>query len=215
MRNILFLLIFFGFTSLSYSQQDPEAKKILDQVSVKAKSCQTIQSDFELVIENKRENKSSKSKGLVKIKGDKYYMESMGSKVYFDGKTLWSFMEDLNEVTISQPDQTDDDFVENPAKIFTFYDRDFKYHLVGEAKMEEGWMYEIDLFPMTLDQPYSRIKVFVSKDNYELFLVKAISKEGINYSAYIRNTKYNAPLNDNLFTFQPEKHKGIEVVDLR
>jgi len=215
MKNIIRLFILQLFPLIAFSQQDPEAKKILDQVSAKAKSCQTIQSDFELVIENKRENKSSKSTGLIKIKGDKYYMESMGSKVYFDGKTLWSFMEDINEVTISEPDQTDNDFVENPAKIFTFYNRDFKYHLVGEAKMDEGWMYEIDLFPITLDQPYSRIKIFVARQSYELFLVKAISKDGINYSAFIRNTKYNVPLNDEMFRFQPEKHKGIEVVDLR
>jgi outer membrane lipoprotein-sorting protein len=136
MKQLFILVLVLLIPEFSFSQQDPEAKKILDQVSAKTKNSQTIQSDFELVIENKKENKLSKSKGLIKIKGEKYYMESMGSKVYFDGKTMWSFMEDVNEVTISQPSQTDDDFVENPAKIFTFYNRDFKYHLVGEAKME-------------------------------------------------------------------------------
>lgn len=215
MKQTSFLAIVLFIPFSTFSQQDPEAKKILDQVSLKVKNCQTIQSDFELVIENKKENKSSKSKGLVKIKGEKYYMESMGSKVYFDGKTLWSYMEDVNEVTISQPDQTDNDFVENPTKIFTFYNRDFKYHLVGEARMAEGWMYEIDLFPMTLDQPYSRIKLFVNRESKELFLIKAVAKDGMAYSAYIRNTKYDLPMNDGLFQFQPEKHKGIEVVDLR
>jgi hypothetical protein len=76
-------------------------------------------------------------------------------------------------------------------------------------------MYEIDLFPIILDQPYSRIKIFVGRDNYELFLISAINKDGMIYSAYIRNTKYNLPMNDALFQFFPEKHKGIEVVDLR
>jgi outer membrane lipoprotein-sorting protein len=215
MRQIFFISVIFLIPYFVYSQQDPEAKIILDQVSAKVKNCQTIQSDFELVIENKRENKSSKSKGLVKIKAEKYYMESMGSKVYFDGKTLWSYMEDVNEVTISQPSQVDNDFVENPSKIFTFYNRDFKYHLIGEARMDEGWMYEIDLFPISLDQPYSRIKLFVNRENKELFLIKAVAKDGISYSVYIRNTKYDLSLDDNLFQFLPEKHKGIEVVDLR
>jgi outer membrane lipoprotein-sorting protein len=215
MKKILIISIFLVIPFLSYSQQDPEAKKILDQVSEKVKNCQTIQADFELVIEDKKTNKSSKSKGLVKIKGDKYYMESVGTKVYFNGKTMWSYLDDVNEVTISEPDQTDNDFVENPAKIFTFYNRDFKYHLVGEARMDEGWMYEIDLFPNSLDQPYSRIKIYVGRDNLELFKVQAVAKDGMVYSAYIRNTKYDQPMNDAIFQFSPEKHKGIEIVDLR
>jgi len=201
--------------SLSFAQQDPEARKILDQVSAKVKSSQSIQANFELVIENKRENKSTKTKGFIKIKGNKYYLESMGTKVYYNGKTLWSFMEDVKEVTISEPDQTNDDFVENPAKIFTFYNRDFKYKLVGEAKTTDGWMYEIDLFPITFDQPYSRIKLYIGRESYILYEVKAISKEGVVYSAYIQNTKFNIAMNDDIFLFRPEKHRGIEVVDLR
>jgi outer membrane lipoprotein carrier protein len=212
------IFIYFPFLIISIvltAQQDPEAGKILDQVSAKAKINQTIQSDFELVIENKRENQTSKSKGFVKIKGEKYYMESMGTQVYFDGKTLWSYMTDINEVNISLPDSTNEDFVENPSKIFSFYNRDFKYHLVGETKLDETWMYEIDLFPRSLNQPYSRIKIFINRDTYDLYMVKAVSKDGIDYSAYLRNTKYNIPMSDDIFRFHPEKHKGIEIVDMR
>jgi outer membrane lipoprotein carrier protein len=215
MKILYLFLSLHLITSVLTAQEDPEALKILDQVSAKAKNNQTIQADFELVIDNKRENKTSKSKGFVKIKGEKYFMESMGTQVYFDGKTLWSYMADVNEVNISQPDSTSDDFVENPAKLFSFYNRDFKYHLVGETKLDEGWMYEIDLFPKSLDQPYSRIKIYIFRDTFDLFMVKAVSKEGIDYSAFIRNTKYNIPMSDGLFSFQPAKHKGIEIVDLR
>jgi outer membrane lipoprotein-sorting protein len=215
MKLTLLLIPFLVISIILKAQQDPEAKKILDQVSVKAKNNQTIQSDFELAIDNKRENKTSKSKGSVRVKGEKYYMESMGTQVYFDGKTLWSYMTDINEVNITSPDSANEDFIENPSKIFSFYDRDFKYHLVGETKLDEGWMYEIDLFPKNLNQPYSRIKIFVNRDTYDLFMVKAVSKEGIDYSAYLRNTKYNVPMSDDIFIFQPEKHKGIEIVDMR
>lgn len=208
------ILLFILATSV-LGQQDPEAKKILDRVSAKTKNYSTIQADFELIITNRPENKSTNSKGLVKIKGKKYYMESMGTKVYYDGKTLWSFLEDINEVTISEPDDSSGDFVENPALIFEFYNRDFKYHLVGEARLESGWMYEIDLFPSNLDQPYSRFKLYISKEKEDLYMVKAIGKEGTDYTVYIRNAKYNEPISDDTFTFDPKKHKGIEIVDLR
>lgn len=202
-------------TLFVYPQQDPEAKRILDQAAAKSKQYTTIQASFELKIENRKENISSSSKGNLKIKGNKYYMESTDTKVYYDGTTLWTFMEDLNEVTITEPDKNSDDFVENPTIIFDFYNRDFKYRLVGETKIDAGWMYEIDLFPKNLDQPYSRFKVLIKRDTEELYMIQAIGKDGIDYTAYLRDAVYNAPLKDDMFTFVPEKHKGIEVVDMR
>jgi outer membrane lipoprotein-sorting protein len=138
------------------AQQDPEAKKLLDRVSTKNKQYTSIEVNFVLTIENRREDQKSSTNGLIRIKGEKYYMESLGTKVYFNGKTIWSYAEDLNEVTISEPDTASGDFVENPALIFDFYNRDFKYHLVGEIKLDAGWMYEIDLFPTNLEQQGSR-----------------------------------------------------------
>jgi hypothetical protein len=116
---------------------------------------------------------------------------------------------------ISEPDEEDDDFVENPSKIFDFYNRDFKYKLREEILMDEGWMYSIDLFPINLQQPYSRFKVLIKKDTEELFFITAVGKDGIDYSASLFNTKYNENLKDELFIFRPENHKNIEIVDLR
>jgi len=213
--RIIVLLSALWSVSVMNAQQDPEAKKILDRVSLKVKSASTIQADFELTIENRVENQESSAKGTIRIKGKKYYMESLGTKVYFDGTTMWNYMEDINEVTINNPETTSDDFVENPALIFDFYNSDFKYRLVGEVNMEAGWMYEIDLFPMNLEQPYSRFKILVRRDTDELYMVRAVGKEGIDYTINIRNLKYNQPLNDSMFTFDPAKYKNIEIIDLR
>lgn len=199
----------------AYTQTDEEAKKILDRVSEKMKSYQTIEADFELLIENKMDDLSSKSVGAVQVKGDKYYMESMGTTVYFDGTTMWSYMADINEVTITEPSKEEGDFVDNPALIFSFYNRDFKYRLIGEVKIDDFWAYEVDLYPKNLDQPYSRFKLFIRKDNDAIYMVSAISKEAINYTIYITNMRFNQQMDDAKFTFRPENFKDIEVVDMR
>jgi outer membrane lipoprotein-sorting protein len=187
MKQNIILIILFSTIVSGFAQQDPNAKKILDRVAEKNKQYTSIQADFELTIENRRENQVSTSSGIINIKGEKYYLESLGSKVFFDGKTLWSYMEDINEVTITEPDQESDDIIENPIKIFDFYNRDFKYHLVGEAKLDEGWMYEIDLFPNNLEQPYSRFKIYIKRNTEELFMLKAVGKDGIDYTAFLKN----------------------------
>jgi outer membrane lipoprotein-sorting protein len=202
-------------TVSGWTQQDPNAKVILDRVSEKIKQYSTLQADFELIIENRQDDETSVTGGILKIKGEKYYLESMGTKVFFNGRTLWSYMEDINEVTISEPDQESDDFVENPVRIFDFYNRDFKYRLVGETQTDEGWMYEIDLFPNNLQQPYSRFKIFIKRDTDELYMLKAVGKDGIDYIAYLKNMEYNKAMDDKDFEFNPSKYKGIEIVDMR
>lgn len=215
MKYSFLLISIFSVSLMGFAQQDPAAKEILDRIAEKNKQYVSIQADFELVIENRREDQTSESSGIIKLKGEKYYMESMGTKVFFNGSTIWSYMEDINEVTISEPDLDSDDIIENPVKIFDFYNRDFKYHLLGEVKLDEGWMYEIDLFPNSLQQPYSRFKIYITRNTEELFMLKAVGKDGIDYSAFLKNMKYNEELSDNLFEFDPSKHKGIEVIDLR
>lgn len=219
MKNFIFsalaLLLCLNSFGQDYMVQDSSAKVILDRVTKKLSDFNTILADFELVIENRMEDLRSKSTGSIQIKDDKYYMESMGTQVYFDGKTMWSYINDINEVTIIEPDSEDSDFVDNPALIFTFYNRDFKYRLIGEANVDHKWMYEIDLYPKNRNQPYSRFKLFIDKETDMLYMVKAISKDAIDYTIYLMNARFNLPIDDKQFSFDPENHPKVEVIDMR
>jgi len=214
-KNTIIIAFLSIICSCITAQTDEEAKAILDRVASKMKSYQTIEADFELLIENKMDDLNSKSIGAIQVKGDKYYMESMGTTVYFDGTTMWSYMADINEVTITAPDKEDGDFVDNPALIFSFYNRDFKYRLIGEVKVENFWAYEIDLYPKNMEQPYSRFKLFIRKDNDAIYMVSAISKDAINYTIFITNTRFNQHMDDAKFTFNPANFDDIEIVDMR
>jgi outer membrane lipoprotein carrier protein len=195
--------------------QDPAAKAILDRISAKMLSYTTILADFELVIDNRMEKLHSKNKGSIQIKGNKYYMESLGSMVFYNGKTMWSYMPDINEVTISEPAAGEGDFVDNPALIFSFYNRDFKYRLLGETQVDGRTMYEIDLYPKDLNQPYSRFKIYADKEKEEIYMLKAVSKDAIDYTIYLINMRYNLAIDDAKFTFNPKDYPKIEVVDTR
>jgi outer membrane lipoprotein-sorting protein len=215
MRNIFIPAVLFIVVSSLIAQQDPAAKEILDRASEKMKSYETIEADFELIIDNRMESLHSKSTGSIQVKGEKYYMESMGSMVYYNGQIMWSYMPDINEVTITAPSKDEGDFVDNPALIFSFYNRDFKYRLIGEAKVDNIWCYEIDLYPKNLEQPYARFKFFIRKDNDSVYMLQAQSKDAIDYTIFILNARFNNPMEDSRFTFTPENYPDIEVVDMR
>jgi len=197
------------------AQQDPEAKIILDRMAEEIKQYPSIQADFSLIVLDHKENKKNTTHGSILIKGDKYKMASGGTTVYFNGTTMWTHAEDDNEVTITEPDNKDDDFLSNPAKVFTIYNRDFKYLYRGETNIDSVLMHEIDLFPRNLDQPYSRIKVFIAKKTGQLAIISAVGKDGVDYSVFLNKMVTNKVFPDEVFTFEPSKYKKITVVDMR
>lgn len=210
-------LVILALLSANYArcQQDSDARKILDIVAEKTKSYKSIQADYELIIEDHKEDIKSESKGQIIIKKNKYRLESEGSTVYYDGRTMWTYTQDIEEVVVTEPDTLDENFLSNPAKIFYFYNRDFKYRYVGEIMSYDTKMHEIHLFPNNLDQPYSRIKLYIDINKNLLSALSIIGKDGIDYNISLSNYITDKDFDDSIFAFDKLKHKKAEIIDLR
>jgi outer membrane lipoprotein carrier protein len=216
---LLSIILFFCFLPLVAQQepviQDPAAGKILDRVAAKAKVMKSIQADFSILVEDKKENTKNTSTGNLLMKKEKYKISTRGSVVYFDGKTMWTHSIDDNEVIISEPGNNKEDFMSNPANIFTLYNRDFKYRYIRETTLNGLKYDEIDLYPKSLDQPYSRIKLLVNRNNDMPGVITSYGKDGVNYIITLTNFQPDREISDTLFTFDPAKNKKVEVVDMR
>ena len=213
MRTIYLLLL--ALPIHLAAQQDPAAKEILDRVAAKTRQYKSLVVDFKLIIVDHKEDKKNTNSGNIIIKGDKYKVTSAGTTVYYDGKTMWTYVPEVSEVTITEPDNQDDNFLSNPAKVFSLYNRDFKYQYRGESTIDGIDMHEIDLFPKNLNQPYSRIKVFITKETEQLAIISSVGKNGIDYTVFLTNFLLNKDVDDILFTFDPAKHKKVDVIDMR
>lgn len=195
--------------------QDPEAKAILDRVAAKAKQLKSIQADFELVVEDRKEKTQTKSAGNLLIKGNRYKITTPQSVVYFNGKTMWTHMIKEQEVTVTEPEGSAEDPMTNPSRLFTWYNRDFKYRYVRQTTIGDQTYHEIDLFPVNLNQPYSRIKIWVGVKNDMPGKVTTIGKDGVDYIFTLKNYILDREVADPAFTFDPLKNKKVEVIDMR
>lgn len=195
--------------------QDPVAGQILERVAKKTNSLSSLQTDFELVIHDRKDGTRTTSKGTLLLKKEKYRLNSEGSMVYFDGTTMWTFIPENNEVTITQPELTSGNFLSNPSSFFDSYKEDFKYRYVREHVQNGIICQELDLFPKNLNQPYSRIKVIVNKTTDLPESISSIGKDGVDYIVSLKNVVINKLIADSEFTFNPSKHKKIEIVDMR
>ncbi|MDY0254578.1 MAG: outer membrane lipoprotein carrier protein LolA [Tenuifilaceae bacterium] len=204
-----------GASILALGQSAPLGKDLIKSFSEKMQAYQTIQADFSFTLENLQEGFSDTHSGKLSFKGNKYSLDLMGMEVYFDGTTKWQFIPEANEVTISLPTTLDGGFLDDPTQIFRDYEQDFKSRFIGE-KVEKGVaLYEVDLYPEDLSEPYSLIKIIFKKKNLDPVSIKYQGKDGINYIIEVSKFTPNASVTDQDFVFNPQKHRGIEVVDLR
>lgn len=216
MKNLLLILVVvFG---LSVNAQSPEnrakAKKILDKVSATTKAFTSIKADFTFVMENQQENINEKASGTIKTKGNKYVLDLMGTTTFSDGKTIWTVLIDEEEVNVSEVDEEDDKTL-NPAKVFTMYEKGFKYTFIKETFEDTRALYIIDLIPSNPDSEFSRIRLKIDKDKHTVYSMKRFGNDGNIYIIKIKKYTTNITMPDSIFIFSKSKFPGFEIIDNR
>lgn len=198
-----------------FAQENPDATQAVKDFSQKMQTVKTINATFTFTLENLQEKITDTHQGKIIAKGNKYILEMMGMEIYFDGLTKWQYIKEANEVTISKQTTTDGGFLDDPSKLFKDYDKNFKSKFIGEHKDKNRTIYELDFFPKDLNLPYSAVKLQFDRNTLEPVLIRYQGKDGNNYIIKVKTFKSNLPVRDDRFTFEPQKHKGIEVIDMR
>ena len=105
-------------------KNDPAAKQVLDAVSAKFKTFNSVQAGFAYKVEDAKGKTMSTKTGNVWMKGNKYRVSFGGQEIFSDGNTVWNYDKSSNEVTINNVDASGSALT--PQKLFTnFYDKDF------------------------------------------------------------------------------------------
>lgn len=213
-KYILTLILILGVISV-FAQEDSGAKKILDKLSSKTKSYKSIRTEFTVTFKNLKDNIHNSSAGSIVLKGDKYHLKFMNTEAFFDGKTLWSYLPEVNEVNITEPEPDDEDIFNNPKKLFTIYEDDYKYQLINHLKEDKTNYSLIDLYPVDLDEDYSRIRLQINTDDYFLSSATIFGKDGSHYTISIENFETNKGFDDSYFVFNEKDYPKVEVIDMR
>lgn len=214
-KNIVYLLVAFLFAAnLAFAQSDATAKAILAGVSKKYRSYDVIKADFTYTIKNPQANISESQTGVLysKSKANKYKVAIANQELISDGKVQWTYLKADNEVQVSEID--DSSTALNPAKIFTMYEKGFKYVYLGETTIAGKKYQNIELAPLQT-RSFSKIKLRIDKVNKQVSNIVVNDKNGNVYTYLIRSFIPNVKVSDTIFSFDPKAYPGIEVVDLR
>ncbi|MBU0487915.1 MAG: outer membrane lipoprotein carrier protein LolA [Bacteroidetes bacterium] len=216
MKKIAHIILTIAFLlPLAVSGQptvDKKAKAILDAVSAKTKTYTSMQIDFSYTMENKKDNINESQDGNITLKGEKYYLSIAKQEIICDGKTVWTYLKEVNEVQINAPSEEADAL--NPSTIFTIWEKGFKYKFIKEEPLDGATAQIIDLIPVE-GKPYHRVRLYVDKVKSQLMMVSIHYKDNSSYTYKIKKFTPNATVADTMFTFDKTKHPGVEVIDMR
>ncbi len=209
---IIFLLIA-AVVNTASAQYDAKAKKVLDAMSAKYKAIPAFSANISQHLLNKEEDINDDFKGKITVAGEMFKLEMEGQSIYNNGKTVWTYLKDDNEVNIDTYDPEDDEM--SPSAIYNIYKKGYKY-LYLESKTIGGKVYDIvDLIPEDKSLQIFKIRMQIGQKDKLLKNWKMFEKNGNRYEYVITNFNPNVNAGAKFFEFNVTKHAGVDVIDLR
>lgn len=209
----LTLLILVGITTLA-AQHDPKSKAMLDKLSAKTNTYKTVDAKFSFNIKNKDQGIDETQSGILKMKGDKYYLKVDDKEIFCDGKKVYTYSKETNECQVIAVDELDKDAL-TPKNMFTIYEQGFKSKVKEEKKDSKGRnIMVIDLYPLKpKEKDYSMVRLEVDKDKTEFIKATILGKNGSYYYYTITTLTPDVELDDSIFIFDKTKYKGVKVIE--
>ncbi|MDQ7947884.1 MAG: outer membrane lipoprotein carrier protein LolA [Pedobacter sp.] len=215
MKKIIIALVIGAFGLSASAQTDSKAKEILAAVSKKYRSYDVVKTDFTFTLNNPQAKVKETQQGTlyVKANANKYKVAMTNQDLISDGKVQWTYLKNDKEVQISNVDNSSDAI--NPAKIFTIYEKGFKYLYTGESKVGSKVYQMIDLSPTDSKKNVFKIRLSIDKASKQIANVVIFEKNGNTYTYNVKTFSPNVKVPATTFAFDAKKYPGVEVVDLR
>ena len=198
---------------LCSAQSDKKSEEILKAVSSKYKTFTTIQADFSFTIDHPGDKTNETQTGSVQLKGGKYHLVIKGQDVLCDGKTVWNYVKESNEVQINDPSSNADAIT--PANVFTMYEKGFENRFIEEKQENGKTVQVIELKPVDIKRNYFKIRLTIDKNEKLIITSQVFSKNGDRQTYTIKKFTPNIPMEDASFIFNKASHPGVVEVDLR
>lgn len=198
MRKILFFII----ALFSVASQAQDAKSILDKAADSFKKSGKVEIGFSFT------TGQNSSTGKINIDGKKFFADLGGSKTWYNGTTMWHFVQSTKECTITNPTGSEAARL-NPYSFITIYKNGYTCKMGKSTKA---------YFEVVMEggkkSTYKNITVRLDKANYKPLYIKTQTAKS-TLEIQVNSYRKNVTLEDDTFVFNKKEFPGVEVVDLR
>ena len=219
MKKINIILIILLNTMVGFSQNDPEAEKLLDKVSETIKAYESMYININHNLSNEEEEINQTNKVSFVKKGDKYNVKWNNITFIYNGKKLYTINPDDEEVTVSSED-LDEESTITPNKILTFFEEgyEFKMDITQDVTVVDYYeqrvrklLQYVKLVPIDSDSEIEYILLAIEKKNNRIYKSIERGKNGTITTYTITSFEVDLPLNDDLFFFNKKDYKDYYI----
>ena len=204
-RNIIASLVLLFATQAITAQNNADAlvRLVVDQV----KSHKNVEMAFSYQISPDGKNFSDSEKGHAWLQGEAYKIELADQQTISDGKTIWSYLVDDEEVMVSNASDGTDN---TPLKLLTSLDESYVATLTGIDAQGNA--------TVELANPkgqYKRVTLKINTKKTELKSADIYMEDGSKAVINVEEMKFDQDLEEKFFTFDAKKHPEVDVIDMR
>ena len=179
-------------------------KKTIDKIN-KHKNVEFV---FDYDMSNETIAVTESASGTAYMQGDAYKLEVEGQQIISNGKTMWTYLPDSEEVMVSNP--SDDENIITPIKLLTTYDKDYT--------MKYGKSNEKGIKVVEMSNPkgeFSKVTLKINEAKLEIVSATISNRSGDAFTIKIKKTVFDQNLEAKFFTFDEKAHPKVDVIDMR
>ncbi|WP_373727535.1 LolA-like putative outer membrane lipoprotein chaperone [Bacteroides heparinolyticus] len=188
--------------------QQPDAKEVLDRTAETFKKSGGVKISFTV------RAPGGSSTGTIRLKGDKFLLESDGATTWFDGHTQWSYLSSSDEVNISEPTPEELQNI-NPYALLSLYERGYRLKMGEVDNPRLKSLYKVVLTATERKTNLQCIILYVTKDTYRPTHVSMAQRGGDAAVIIINSYQTGETYPDSLFVFDKKAYPTAELIDLR
>ena len=186
-----------------------QAKEILDKMSANYQAFEAYNAQFVYRFINEMDGFEETVSGELLVSGERFRLRLAGQEVFCDGQTLWTYIEENNEVNIDNyyPEEME----MSPTRIYDAYKKGFAISLISTTSKEAV----INLVPEDVDQNFNSIDLKIDLESNTLLSWIIRDKGGNEYHYAISSIDPQVKPVPSDFVFKPQLYPGVEIIDLR
>lgn len=211
-KSVLTLFLLFTTFALPCMGQ-LDARDLLDKTATQIRKSNGIEAYF--VLTNYKQGfKQSSSKGMIRLKGEMFYLETQGILTWFDGKTQWTYLNENEEVNISNPTEEELQNI-NPLLLTSLYKKGYECSLGKRKEYEGKAIYEVILTDYNGDNLLANVTLYITQNDFIPVYIK-VKEKGQSYNTIeIKDYDKEKKFEDKIFRFNTKQFPDAEIIDLR
>jgi len=191
----------FTFQNSLFTANAQSAKSVLDKAAASVTVASGVKANFRMT------TTTGNTSGTIAIKGKKFYATTPQAKIWFDGKTQWTYLKNNDEVNVSNPTEAQLQAI-NPYNFINLYKNGYTYTM-----NTAGTNYVIHLTSNSANRKIKELFITVNKKSYEPMQVKML--QGKKWTTFDITSIKKEKIADSQFRFNSKDFPKAEIIDLR